>query len=73
VGRWVKNVERNNEMAYLTRILQFQVLKNARFRRFLHFRDFLYYDTSLMYMELVSGYEVNTLIMRRDICAMKHL
>lgn len=40
------------------------------FQRFLYFRDFQYYDYTIDYNELVSGYEVTTLAIRRDLALM---
>lgn len=38
-----------------------------RFLRFLYYKDFGYYDYSITYNELVEGYELTTLGIRRDL------
>ena len=41
-----------------------------RFLRFLYYKDFGYYDYSVTYKELVLGYELTTLEVRRDLTLM---
>ena len=44
-----------------------------RFLKFLYYKNFTYYDHSITYPELASGYEINTLQMRRDLYAIRLL
>ena len=44
-----------------------------RFLKFRYYKNFTYYDHSITYPELVSGYEINTLQMRRDLFAIRLL
>ena len=44
-----------------------------KFLKFLYYKDFTYYDTSLTYRKLVIGYEMNELRLRRDLTILKQL
>ena len=41
--------------------------------KYLYYRDFMYYDSEITYRELVLGYEMNTLRLRRDLFALRQL
>jgi len=41
--------------------------------RYLYYRDFMYYDPEITYTELVMGYEMNTLRLRRDLFGLRQL